>query len=119
MCRAVDDDSIALQIDFYRNSCPEAESIAFSFVENAVSQDSRMAASLLLLLDDTEYFVGTKTAPSNSNSLRGFKVIDAIKQEVEPVCPQTAACADILATAARDCCYSLIPKPNSIPSKLG
>ncbi|XP_038991626.1 peroxidase 40-like [Hibiscus syriacus] len=113
----VDDITIVLQIDLYRNSCPEAESIIFSFVENAVSQDARMAASLLrlhfhdcfvngcdgsVLLDDTEDFVGEKTAPPNLNSLRGFEVIDAIKSELESVCPQTVSCADILATAARD-----------------
>lgn len=45
----VDDISIVLQIDLYKNSCPEAESIIYSWVENAVSQDSRMAASLLRL----------------------------------------------------------------------
>ncbi|TYH82689.1 hypothetical protein ES332_D02G078900v1 [Gossypium tomentosum] len=117
----VDDISIVLQIDLYKNSCPEAESIIYSWVENAVSQDSRMAASLLrlhfhdcfvngcdgsVLLDDTEDFTGEKTALPNLNSLRGFEVIDAIKSELESVCPQTVSCADILATAARDCRYS-------------
>lgn len=43
------DTGFDLQIDLYRNSCPEAEAIIFSGVENAVSQDSRMAASLLRL----------------------------------------------------------------------
>ncbi|KAG8499544.1 hypothetical protein CXB51_006152 [Gossypium anomalum] len=111
----VDDISIVLQIDLYKNSCPEAESIIYSWVENAVSQDSRMAASLLrlhfhdcfgcdgsVLLDDTEDFTGEKTALPNLNSLRGFEVIDAIKSELESVCPLTVSCADILATAARD-----------------
>lgn len=45
----LDDIGFDLQIDIYRNSCPEAEAIIFSGVENAVSQDSRMAASLLRL----------------------------------------------------------------------
>ncbi|TYI92483.1 hypothetical protein E1A91_D02G074400v1 [Gossypium mustelinum] len=113
----VGDISIVLQIDLYKNSCPEAESIIYSWVENAVSQDSRMAASLLrlhfhdcfvngcdgsVLLDDTEDFTGEKNALPNLNSLRGFEVIDAIKSELESVCPQTVSCADILATAARD-----------------
>lgn len=43
------DTGFDLQIDLYRNGCPEAEAIIFSGVENAVSQDSRMAASLLRL----------------------------------------------------------------------
>jgi len=55
-----------------------------------------------VLLDDTENFVGEKTAAPNVNSLRGFDVINEIKSELEVVCPQTVSCADILATAARD-----------------
>lgn len=55
-----------------------------------------------MLLDDTQDFVGEKTAAPNLNSLRGFEVINEIKSELELVCPQTVSCADILATAARD-----------------
>lgn len=150
----LDDISIVLKINLYKDSCPEAEPIIFSWVQNAVSQDSRMAASLLrlhfhdcfvnasqsfiyyylfvvnfpklvsllsdhlvikmmcvcvlqgcdasVLLDDTGNFIGEKTAPPNLNSLRGFEVIDAIKSELESVCPETVSCADILAMAARD-----------------
>ncbi|KAI4334999.1 hypothetical protein L6164_013689 [Bauhinia variegata] len=103
--------------DIYQNTCPEAEAIIFSWVVKAVSEDSRIAASLLrlhfhdcfvngcdasVLLDDTEDFVGEKTAAPNLNSLRGFEVIDAIKSEIELVCPETVSCADILAIVARD-----------------
>ncbi|KAF2543492.1 hypothetical protein F2Q68_00030524 [Brassica cretica] len=121
---------IVLEFGLYRNSCPEAESIVYSWVETAVLQDPRMAASLLrlhfhdcfvnasalilyfvliilgcdasVLLDDTEGLVGEKTAPPNLNSLRGFEVIDSIKADLESVCPETVSCADILAMAARD-----------------
>lgn len=55
-----------------------------------------------VLLDDTSTFAGEKTALPNLNSLRGFDVVDAIKSELESVCPETVSCADILATAARD-----------------
>lgn len=55
-----------------------------------------------VLLDDNDNFVGEKTAAPNVNSLRGFEVIDAIKSEIESICPQTISCADILAIAARD-----------------
>ncbi|KAG6594022.1 Peroxidase 40 [Cucurbita argyrosperma subsp. argyrosperma] len=97
--------------------CPEAESIIFYWVKTAIAEDPRMAASLLrlhfhdcfvngcdasVLLDDNDNFVGEKTAAPNANSLRGFEVIDAIKSEIESVCPQTVSCADILAIAARD-----------------
>lgn len=47
-CVDVDID-FGLQINIYKNNCPEAETIVFSGVQNAVSLDSRMAASLLRL----------------------------------------------------------------------
>lgn len=52
-----------------------------------------------VLLDDID---GEKSAAPNANSLRGFQVIDAMKAEIEYLCPQTVSCADILAIAARD-----------------
>ncbi|CAI0467511.1 unnamed protein product [Linum tenue] len=105
------DISFQLQFNLYQNSCPEAESIVFSWVQSAVAVDPRMAASLLRLhfhdcfvnaRDDTATFQGEKTAPPNLNSLRGFEVIDAIKSDLESVCPETVSCADVLAIAARD-----------------
>ncbi|TMW93570.1 hypothetical protein EJD97_011481 [Solanum chilense] len=45
----IDGVTIALSFGLYLNSCPEAEAIIFSWVESAVSQDPRMAASLLRL----------------------------------------------------------------------
>ncbi|XP_074319976.1 peroxidase 40 [Silene latifolia] len=112
-----DSETGALQIGGYRDSCPDAEFIIFSWVQNFVLYDPRMAASLLrlhfhdcfvngcdasVLLDDTDDFIGEKTAAPNLNSLRGFEVIDAIKTELEVVCPGIVSCADILAVAARD-----------------
>lgn len=61
-----------------------------------------------LLLDDTPNFVGEKTAGPNLNSLRGFEVIDAIKADIEFVCPETVSCADILAIAARDSVFLVL-----------
>ncbi|MCL7039954.1 hypothetical protein MKW94_026553 [Papaver nudicaule] len=116
-CFNTDNGGASLQIDAYYHTCPDAERIIYSKVEEAVMNDPWMAASLLrlhfhdcfvngcdasVLLDDTSTFVGEKTAVPNLNSLRGFEVVDAIKCELESVCPEMVSCADILATAARD-----------------
>lgn len=55
-----------------------------------------------ILLDDSSMFTGEKNAFPNRNSVRGFEVIDSIKENVEKACPSTVSCADILALAARD-----------------
>ncbi|KAJ1412209.1 Plant peroxidase [Sesbania bispinosa] len=56
-----------------------------------------------VLLDDTPYFVGEKTALPNMNSIRGFEVVDEIKAAVDKACKgPVVSCADILAIAARD-----------------
>ena len=56
-----------------------------------------------VLLDSTSAFDSEKKAGPNSNSLRGFEVIDRIKLEVDKVCGRPViSCADILAVAARD-----------------
>ncbi|KAL5700319.1 peroxidase [Ranunculus cassubicifolius] len=116
-CYEDEGDSTSLSTDFYKESCRDAEAIILAWVTKAVSQDPRMAASLLrlhfhdcfvngcdasVLLDDTPTLSGEKTAGPNLNSLRGFDLIDSIKCDLEAACPETISCADILATAARD-----------------
>ncbi|KAL8140360.1 hypothetical protein V2J09_006381 [Rumex salicifolius] len=104
-----------LIVGAYLETCPEAEMVVLSRVTEAVVADPRMAASLLrlhfhdcfgceasVLLDDTADWEGEKGAAPNLNSLRGFEVIDAIKSDLEALCPATVSCADILAIAARD-----------------
>lgn len=102
---------------FYKNSCPEAESLVTSVLEKAIQRNPRNAASVMrlqfhdcfvngcdgsVLLDDTPTMVGEKTALSNINSLRAFDVIDEIKNALEEACPNTVSCADIIIIAARD-----------------
>ncbi|GMH13908.1 hypothetical protein Nepgr_015749 [Nepenthes gracilis] len=101
---------------FYDISCPRANEIAMSVLQNAIAQEPRMAASLLrlhfhdcfvqgcdasVLLDDSGKIVSEKHSAPNVNSLRGFEVVDEIKAKLEEACPQTVSCADILALAAR------------------
>ncbi|XP_034222728.1 peroxidase 4-like [Prunus dulcis] len=109
--------SAKLSTKFYSKSCPKVFNAVKSVVQSAVNKEKRMGASLLrlhfhdcfvngcdgsLLLDDTSYFTREKTASPNNNSLRGFKVVDKIKYQVEKTCPGVVSCADILAIAARD-----------------
>lgn len=55
-----------------------------------------------ILLDDTSSFTGEQRATPNLNSVRGYEVIDKIKEAVEKVCPNIVSCADVLAITARD-----------------
>jgi peroxidase len=55
-----------------------------------------------VLLDDTYTLKGEKKAATNIHSLKGFEIIDQIKNFVESECPGVVSCADILTIAARD-----------------
>ncbi|OEL37514.1 Peroxidase 15, partial [Dichanthelium oligosanthes] len=106
-----------LSPQFYDHSCPQAKEIVRSVVAQAVARETRMAASLVrlhfhdcfvqgcdasLLLDNSSSIVSEKGSNPNSNSARGFEVIDEIKVALETACPGTVSCADVLALAARD-----------------
>lgn len=114
--------SAQLSPTFYSSTCPNVLSTIKTAVNSAVSSEARMGASLLrlhfhdcfvngcdasVLLDDNSTFTGEKTAGPNSNSLRGFNVIDTIKSNLETSCPGVVSCADILAVAARDSVVAL------------
>ncbi|XP_031115242.1 peroxidase 10-like [Ipomoea triloba] len=101
-----------LDYNYYDASCPNLTRIVKYSVWSAISNDTRMAASLLrlhfhdcivngcdasVLLDG-----GEKNAKPNKGSARGFEVIDTIKANVEKFCPNTVSCADILTLAARE-----------------
>ncbi|KAF3620769.1 putative BEL1-like homeodomain protein 3-like [Capsicum annuum] len=103
--------------ELYQFSCPQANEIVMSVLEEAIAEDPRMAASFLrlhfhdcfvqgcdaaILLDKNSAFKSEKEAGPNKNPLRGFEVIDEIKAKLEQVCPHTVSCADTLALAARD-----------------
>jgi len=55
-----------------------------------------------VLLDNSTTSVSEKDARPNVNTLRGFGVIEDIKEALEKECSHTVSCADILALAARD-----------------
>ncbi|KAL2519193.1 Peroxidase 11 [Abeliophyllum distichum] len=106
-----------LTLDYYKSTCPTVLDIVKKEMECAVLSDPRNAALILrlhfhdcfvqgcdgsVLLDDTITLQGEKKAPENLHALKGFRIIDRIKNRLESECPETVSCADILTIAARD-----------------
>ncbi|KAH0915728.1 LOW QUALITY PROTEIN: hypothetical protein HID58_030174 [Brassica napus] len=111
-----------LSPDFYAHSCPQVEDIVIDVLATTIATETRMAASLMrlhyhdcflldlmrkgcdgsLLLDSIGGIVSEKNSVFNSQSVRGFEVIDQIKAQLEKECPGTVSCADVLTLAARD-----------------
>ncbi|KAK1670575.1 hypothetical protein QYE76_058734 [Lolium multiflorum] len=108
-----------LSFDFYRRSCPRAETIVQEYVKDAVRKDVGIAAGLLrlhfhdcfvqgcdasVLLDGSATGPGEQQAPPNL-TLRpsAFAAINAIRDRLERECRgAVVSCSDILALAARD-----------------
>ncbi|KAM1234725.1 hypothetical protein ACFX2J_004275 [Malus domestica] len=108
-----------LEYDFYRDTCPEAETIVRATMAHIYSQQKNVSAQLLRLFFHDCFIKGCDASvlldDSNGNknrsiekqavpnkSLKGFDKIDQIKEVLENVCPGVVSCADILALATRD-----------------
>ncbi|GMI75288.1 hypothetical protein like AT1G68850 [Hibiscus trionum] len=107
-----------LTLDYYRSTCPNVFDIVRKEMECHVLSDPRNAAFVVrlhfhdcfvqgcdgsILLDDTIDLQGEKKASTNGlKSLKGFTIIDKIKNKLESECPGIVSCADLLTIAARD-----------------
>ncbi|KAL8533516.1 hypothetical protein ACS0TY_009788 [Phlomoides rotata] len=106
-----------LTLAYYKSTCPTVLDIVRKEMECAVLSDPRNAALILrlhfhdcfvqgcdgsVLLDDTITLQGEKKASNNMHALKGFRIIDRVKNRLESECPGIVSCADILTIAARD-----------------
>ncbi|KAG0547055.1 hypothetical protein BDA96_01G046400 [Sorghum bicolor] len=102
-----------LQVGFYQQTCPQAESIVRNVTWARAAADPSLAGKLLrlyfhdcfpqgcdasVLLDGR----GTEKAAPPNQSLGGLDVVDAAKAALEAACPGTVSCADVVALATRD-----------------
>ncbi|XP_047311826.1 peroxidase 47 [Impatiens glandulifera] len=108
-----------LTMNYYMFSCPLLDMVVKNYVNSALNSDPTLAAALLrmhfhdcwiegcdgsVLLDSTKDNTAEKDSPANL-SLRGYELIDDIKEALEERCPGVVSCADIVAMAARDAVF--------------
>ncbi|CAL5095642.1 unnamed protein product [Urochloa decumbens] len=111
----------ALQVGFYRETCPIAEDVVLEEMKLIVMEDATVAPSLLRMHYHDCFVQGcdgsimlrsrkgkkkkTERDALPNRSMRGFDAIERIKARLEALCPLTVSCADIIAMAARDAVY--------------
>ncbi|XP_068325576.1 peroxidase 11 [Pyrus communis] len=106
-----------LTLDYYVSACPTVFEIVKKEMECLVLSDPRNAALVVrlhfhdcfvqgcdgsVLLEDTITLTGEKKASPNIHSLKGFRIVDRIKNKLESECPGIVSCADLLTIAARE-----------------
>ncbi|CAO1941037.1 unnamed protein product [Urochloa humidicola] len=107
-----------LSFEYYKKSCPKAESIVKDYLASAVRSNVGLAAALIrlhfhdcfvqgcdasILLDSTLTHKSEQEAGPNL-TLRpaAFKAVNEIRDRLEKACGRVVSCADIVALAARD-----------------
>ncbi|KVH89614.1 heme peroxidase [Cynara cardunculus var. scolymus] len=105
-----------LVLNFYKDSCPQAEDIikeqvkllykrhkntAFSWLRNIFHDCGVESCDASLLLDSTRRSLSEKET-DRSFGLRNFRYLETIKEAVERECPGVVSCADILVLSGRE-----------------
>ncbi|CAM6084600.1 unnamed protein product [Calypogeia fissa] len=106
----------SMSLTYYSTSCPQVSTIVDQIILAAIQQSKNVVGGLLrlhfhdcfvrgceasVLLDSIPPHFAEKDGPGNANSLRGFDVIDNVKNALEAACPGVVSCADILALVAQ------------------
>ncbi|TXG71796.1 hypothetical protein EZV62_000375 [Acer yangbiense] len=117
-----------LNVAFYTKTCPTAESIVHSVVQQSI-KDNTGNATVLLRLQFHDCFVEgyngsilinggeSEQVASGNLGVQHFGIIEETKARVEEACPGVVSCADIVALAARDSVHlkssaSNLPEPD-------
>ncbi|EPS68822.1 secretory peroxidase [Genlisea aurea] len=110
-----------LSLNYYRDSCPQAEDVireqvqllykrhkntAFSWLRNIFHDCFVESCDASLLLDSTRRVLSEKEN-DRSFGMRNFRYIETIKEAIERECPGVVSCADIVVLSARDAIVSL------------
>ncbi|XP_034211167.1 peroxidase 42-like [Prunus dulcis] len=130
-CFAENEEDPGLVMDFYKDSCPQAEDVireqvkllykrhkntAFSWLRNIFHDCAVQSCDASLLLDSTRRSLSEKEM-DRSFGMRNFRYIEEIKEALERECPGVVSCSDILVLSAREGVVRL-GGPN-IPLKTG
>ncbi|XP_050242916.1 peroxidase 21 [Quercus robur] len=106
-----------LLLNYYSESCPNAEDIikqevtdlynkhgntAVSWVRNLFHDCMVKSCDASLLLETVVNGIESEQASERSFGMRNFKYVSTIKEALEKECPLTVSCADIVALSARD-----------------
>ncbi|KAL9681154.1 hypothetical protein QQ045_012935 [Rhodiola kirilowii] len=116
LCAILGATNAQLTLNFYVQSCPNAEKIVLNYVKEHIPNAPSLAAAFIrmhfhdcfvrgcdasVLLNATSGNQAERDAAPNL-TLRGFAFIDSVKSLLEAACPGIVSCADILTLVARD-----------------
>ncbi|XP_021714540.1 peroxidase 27-like [Chenopodium quinoa] len=104
-----------LAVGYYSRSCPQAESITMNVVKQTLAVAPSLSGPLLRMFFHDCFVRGCDASvllnsPTNqaekdaipNQTLRGYEIIDRVKNALEIHCPGVVSCADIITMVSRD-----------------